>query len=110
MKLFIIVASILVILLNVFDSYSTYIIMSEPVGGKEVNPYLNYLMGLIGIPLTLIITKSPFIMLLIWASTKALYKESLSNREFYAVVSSYCGIIVFYSYIMIFYNLEYFMI
>ena len=79
-------------------------------GGEELNPLMNYLMGAFGVLSTLIITKTLFVALLIYAAAKALNKKNLTKREFYAVISSYSFIIMFYSYFMYFHNFQHLMI
>ena len=107
MKLFIIISSILIILLNLFDGYSTTVLLQH--GGGEFNPFMNWLMNIFGVIPSLIIMKTLFISILIYASIKALTKNILTKREIFGVISSHCFIVVFYSYVMYTYNLQYLM-
>ena len=50
-----IILAILLIALNIFDSYSTYKILRA--GGKEVNPVMNFLIQKLGLVWALVISK-----------------------------------------------------
>lgn len=104
MKLFIVISSILLISLNIFDTYSTTIILQN--GGIELNPLMNWLIGHFGVIPSLLTMKILFIALLIYTSIKAITKKNIIKREILAVISGYCILIVYYSYFMYYHNLQ----
>ena len=106
MKIFIIVASALLVGLNIFDVFSTLVVLKH--GGLEANPIMLWLMNKIGELPAMLSMKFLFIGLLVWAGFKAADKQyQLSNREFIAVISAYTILIGFYSYFMFTRNLPY---
>ena len=102
MRLFLIISSGYIWLINVFDFYSTSILLK--MGGEEANPFMALLMEYIGVHPAMLITKIPFLLLVLWVTKKAMTKE-LSKREKVIVPASYSFIMLMYSVAM--YNFNY---
>lgn len=101
MKRYFFYSCIVIWLLNIFDFYSTSIIIY--MGGEELNPIADWCMKQVGIIGGLLILKIPFLCLLTYATYRICTKPS-SVREKIALSSGYALIIAFYSYFMYFYN------
>ena len=56
MKTFIVVSSILIILLSVFDGFSTAILMNYG-NGEELNPIMDWIMSIFGVIPSLVVTR-----------------------------------------------------
>jgi len=97
MKLFICISLPVLILLNIYDFYSTTVLMG--MGIEEANPYIRWVMGHLGIAPTMLLTKGVFFILLIWASYKVC-KQDVTRRESMFVISAFLILNVFYGYFM----------
>jgi len=102
MKLFLISACIALWILNIFDFVSTCILLQN--GGMELNPFVNWVMNLIGPVEAMLLLKVPFLILLTYVVTRAL-KKILNKREIIYLGSAYIFLILFYSFYMYNYNL-----
>jgi len=95
------------ILLNIYDFYSTATLMEMGVG--EANPYMRWMMGLFGIKSAMLLTKGVFIILLCWASYKACYKQ-VTKREAGFIISAFLILNVYYGYFMYTRNFQYMLV
>ena len=98
MKLFIGIAFPILMLLNLYDIYSTSMLLS--LGGTEANPFMNLMMQCMGTLPAMLIVKSIFFILLIWACLKVIKKKDITKRETIAVVSGFVIMISWYGYFM----------
>ena len=105
MKLFIGIALPVLILLNIYDFYSTSVLLSTGTV-EEANPYIRWVMGYLGIVPTMVLTKGVFIILLCWASYKAC-TQPISKRETIFTVSGFLILNAFYGYFMYTRNFQY---
>ncbi len=103
-KRFMVLACALILALNLFDYISTSIVLQN--GGKELNPFVNWVMGFFGIHGGLLITKIPFLSLLIYATYKA-YIMNLTRREYIVLPCCYSIVVLFYGYFMYAHNFKY---
>ena len=92
------------ILLNIYDFYSTSVLMG--IGFEEANPYMKWVMSHLGIVPTMLLTKGVFTILLCIASYKACNK-TLTKRETAFTVSAFLILNAFYGYFMYTRNFQY---
>ena len=104
MKLFIGISLPVLILLNIYDFYSTTILLG--MGLEEANPFMNWVMGYLGTVPTMLLTKGVFITILCGASYKACNK-TLSKREVAFVISAFLLLNTVYGYFMYTRNFQY---
>lgn len=102
MKKFLILACISLWILNIFDGVSTYILLQN--GGKELNPFVNWVMNLIGPVEAMLLLKVPFLILLTYIIIRAI-KQKLTRREKIFLTGGYSFGVLFYTFCMYNYNL-----
>jgi hypothetical protein len=102
MKTFILIAFPLLVLLNIFDVYSTQYVLQ--FGAEEANPFMLMMMELFGVLPGMILTKGVFFVLLTYLCIRALYSERTTKRELKFVTGGLAVLVFVYSYIMIFHN------
>lgn len=98
MKLFVLISFPILLLLNIYDIYSTSTLMA--LGIEEANPFLRWLMRYFGTIPTLVLTKIIFIYILFEACIFFFQKETQTIREKYAIISAFVILIGVYSYFM----------
>jgi len=86
MRLFILISFSLLIFLNIYDCYSTTILLN--IGATETNPYMNWVMSYLGVVPSLIITKIFFFFILFYIVYKA-YMNDLTLREKYLTIFAF---------------------
>ena len=101
MKRFLIYACLIIWLLNIFDYMSTSVLLQH--GGEELNPFVNWIMGIFGVKEAMLITKIPFLALLTYVTIRAT-KKVLTKRETIVLPCGYSVIILFYSVVMYLFN------
>lgn len=103
MTIFIFTGFIVLVLLNIFDFYSTNILLSN--GFYEANPIVAYLMIYFGETNGLIIAKVTAFILLTYVSISIIKnKKKLTKREKTLSIGGYILMISYYGYFMYFYN------
>jgi len=103
MNKFLIISCVFIWLINIFDYISTIIILDKDA--IEMNPIINYLMGIIGIQTTMLLTKIPFLLLILYLTIKGI-KKQLTKRESTLLVKCFSLVILVYTYCMYSYNLK----
>ncbi len=101
MKKFLIAGCIYIWLINIFDYVSTTVLMKN--GGEELNPYIGWLMEIVGVQEAMLITKIPFLLLVVLVTIQAI-KTDMTNRERIVIPVCYSVIILVYSIVMYSYN------
>jgi uncharacterized membrane protein (UPF0136 family) len=105
---FIFIGFIVLVLLNIFDYYSTSVLLSN--GFYEANPIVAYLMYHFGEINGLVIAKVTAFILLTYVSIKIIKnKHKLTKREKTLSIGGYIIMISYYSYFMYFYNYKFLM-
>lgn len=103
---FIFIGFIVMVLLNVFDFYSTNVLLSN--GFYEANPIVGYLMDYFGELNGLIIAKVTAFILLTYVSISIIRnKHKLTKREKTLSIGGYILMISYYGYFMYFYNYKF---
>ena len=97
MKWYVGISATILLLLNIYDFYTTTILMG--IGIEEANPYMRWVMKYLGIVPTLLINKGVFIILLCWASYKAC-TEVITHREGLFVIWAFLLLNTYYAYFM----------
>jgi len=97
MKLFILISFNLLIFLNIYDCYSTIILLDA--GATEANPYMSWVMSYLGILPSLMITKLFFFFILFYIGYKA-YINNLTPRERWLTISVLIILNCVYGYFM----------
>lgn len=106
MTIFIFIGFIVLLLLNIFDFYSTSVLISD--GFYEENPIVAYLMYIFGEINGLIIAKVTAFILLTYVSVSIIKnKNQLTKREKVFSVGGYILMISYYSFFMYFFNYKY---
>ena len=98
MKWFYCFALLLLILLNIYDTYSTTILLG--IGATEINPVMNWLMNKIGIISALILLKIIFLYVF-YEICLICFKKGITKREHIFLSSSFIISISIYTYIML---------
>jgi len=101
-KIFLVLSCITLWILNIFDGISTYILLQND--GKELNPFVDWVMNLIGPVEAMLLLKVPFLILMTYIIIRAL-KQTLNKREIIFLSCGYIFLILFYSFYMYNYNL-----
>ena len=104
MRLFILISFNLLIFLNIYDCYSTIILLN--IGATEANPYMSWVMSYLGILPSLMITKLFFFFILLYVVHKA-YINYLTLREKYLTIFALIILNSFYGYFMYTVNFQY---
>lgn len=97
MKIFVAIAFPILVLLNVFDMYSTIYLLER--GAEEINPYMVFLMDLFGVIPAMIIAKGIFLLILLWVCYWV-FVRPITQRERITVVSGFIIMITYYGYFM----------
>lgn len=103
MKPFLIFGCAYIWLINIFDYVSTSILLSK--GGEELNPLMGWVMQIIGTQPAMILTKVPFLGLVLYVTIRAL-RKGLTKRESILLPICYSIVILSYSYCMYNFNLK----
>jgi drug/metabolite transporter (DMT)-like permease len=102
-NIFIFISFTALLFLNLFDIYSTKVLIE--FGAKEANPYVNFLMNEFGIVNGMLIAKGIAFILLTLCCIMAIKKrEKLKPREKKLIIVGFGTMIGYYSYFMYFYN------
>lgn len=105
MKVFILFAFPIVVLLNIFDVYSTHYLLQ--FGVEEANPFMLWVMNYLGVLPGMIITKGIFFCILTYVCIRAIYSEKTTKRELKVVTGGLALLIAAYGYVMLFHNYQY---
>lgn len=106
MKAILIVSFLLLLFLNIFDGYSTYILMGY--GVEEANVTMAWMMDKMGIIPAMVIYKGLFLGLLSFAIYKAIKeRDVLTFREHLFVLGGTVVLVGYYFYFMLTRNLQY---
>jgi len=98
MKWFVFISFPLLALLNIYDAYSTRILLLN--GAEEANIMMNWFMDIVGIIPAMIIAKSIFLCIFFVIGLLC-FKEKCTNREQKFIFASYIISISIYSYVML---------
>lgn len=109
MKKILVVSYFLLIGLNLYDIISTYTLMSLDLA-TEANPFMNWLMSILGVLPAMICFKGTFLSLLGFTFYKAYKKKTLTIRESCFIYGGTFILISYYLYFMITRNLQYLLI
>jgi len=105
MKWFIYISFPILVLLNLFDLFSTTYLIN--LGFEESNPFLNWLMNKIGVIPAMFIIKTLFIYILFEGCCLYFKKQEPTKRETFALASTFVILISAYSYFMYTKNFQY---
>ena len=103
MKIFIIIAYLILLSLNIYDGYSTAILMNN--GYVEANPFMNYMMDQFGIIPALVMFKGIGFLILFFICIKYIKKEMLSLRDKVIIFMTFLILIGAYTFVL--FNLNY---
>jgi hypothetical protein len=101
MRIYIITSFILILFFNIYDSYTTIVLLNN--GGVESNPLLAWAMSHLGVIPAVVVVKGIFITILSYLCFKAVVKK-LTKRELIAMHVGLLILLVFYSFCMYNYN------
>jgi hypothetical protein len=107
MKLFVLISLPVLILLNIYDIYSTYFLIG--IGVEELNPYIRWVISHFGIIPAMLVTKGIPFGMLFWVSYKVCTRTDPIKRENIIIVSAFIIMISFYAYFMYTRNFQYMM-
>lgn len=102
MKKFIISLCVTLWILNILDGWSTYILI--PAGCTEGNPYVNWVISLIGLLPALIVTKVPYLCLIIWFAYRYCKATNVTVIESRIITGGLILLVSVYTYILAFHN------
>lgn len=102
MKKFIISLCVALWILNILDGWSTYILI--PGGCEELNPYMNWLMSLIGLVPALLVAKIPYLLLVVYFAYRYCKTTNITLRENCLITGGLILLVSVYTYILAFHN------
>jgi len=105
MKWLALIAFSILLLLNIFDGYSTIVLMER--GFTEANPFMDWIMSYFGVTKAIVLTKGLFFSVLAWVSYKICIRKKTTVREKVFLISAYTITISYYSYFMYTKNFQY---
>jgi len=89
-------------MLSILDAWSTYILI--PAGCEEFNPYMRWLMSILGLIPALIVSKVPYLLLIIWFVYRFHKATNVTVKETRLLVGGLIILVIFYTYILAFNN------
>ena len=98
MKVFVLIAFPVLLLLNIFDAYSTILLLQH--GAEEINPYMLWLMDLFGVAPAMLLAKGVFLLILLWVCYQVIIKPDITQREKITVSTGFIIMISYYGYFM----------
>lgn len=104
MKLFIWISLPVLILLNIYDFYTTTMLLG--LGVEEANPYMRWAMDHIGVVNAMLLNKGAFLTLLCWVSYLVCTRP-ITRRETAAIVGALVLLNTYYIYFMYTRNFQY---
>lgn len=104
MKFYIVTLFLILLLLNIYDIYSTNVLLK--LGVEELNPMMNYAINYLGNLLGLIVYKGVFFILLAFLCFQATMRKYLTKQEAILLLLGLIILVTCYSYVMYTYNYQ----
>ena len=101
-KIFNLLAFFTLFWLNIFDTWSTILLLSK--GFNEANPIMRFTISYLGIISGILIPKTIAFLILFIILIFIQTKKDITKQEKYIVITGYIIMISFYSYVMFNYN------